>query len=361
MTVLYDSHSLCHLCYRHIPAQITVEDGARYIHKQCPEHGEFKILQDPDADFCEKLEQRTNRLYNKLLMLETTNRCQLDCPHCYHIPDNRNEDIALQQIQHQIRSAPRDINTIILAGAEPTVRKDLFDIIDCVNQDNRKAVILTNGVRLSERKFVENLMYYRVYNVLIGLNHWSYQGIDTHKKQLEGIKNCVDMNLFFHYIGYTVESYEHLQDVLKEINEFPAYNKGKKYQFRIRLGSNIGRVPNEPTAYISTNYKKVEEIVHSMGYDLVSGHDEGDDNMYHMFGYMNGHKLRIIQWPDATNIDLMQLKHAPWAQFNRQPYISNFVHQVITRDAYVNKKIPALDTLPSQYQYSITNDGDLDN
>jgi hypothetical protein len=118
-------------------------------------------------------------------------------------------------------------------------------------------------------------------------------------------------------------------------------------------------VPNEPTAYISKNYKEVEKIAKSLGQELISGHEEGDDNMYHMFGYINGHKIRIIQWPDATNIDLSQLKHSPWAKFNRQNYITNFIHQVITRDAYVNKKIPVLDSVPDEYKYSIKNDGDI--
>ena len=359
MKLLYESHSLCHICYKHLPSQITVEDGVRYINKECPEHGLFKIVQDPDAEFCERLEQRTNKLYNQILMIETTNRCQLDCPHCYHIPNNKDRDIDLAYIYNDIRTAPAQLKNIILAGAEPTVRKDLFDIIDCVHQDGRVPSILTNGVRLSERKFVENLLLYKVKNVLIGLNHWSYQGKDTHERQLEGIKNCIDIGLHFHYIGYTVESYEHLRDVLEEINSFPAYNEKKKYQFRIRLGSNIGRVPNEPTAYISKNYKEVEKIAKSLGHELISAHNEGDDNMYHMMAYMNGHKLRIIQWPDAANIDMHQLKHSPWAKFNRQGYLTNFVHQVITRDAYVNKGLPVLDRIPETYTYNEKNDGDI--
>lgn len=359
MKTLYESHSLCHVCYRHIPAQITVEDNVRYINKSCPQHGEFKIVQDPDAEFCERLEQQTNVLYNKILMLETTNRCQLACPHCYHIPDNRQQDIDLQHIYNHISTAPPAIRHIILAGAEPTVRKDVFDIIDRIRQSGRKAVILTNGVRLHEKKFVEKLQEHNTHAVLIGLNHWSYQGRDTHERQLQGIKNCIDMNLSFHYIGYTVESYEHLRDVLEEIRTFPYYNSGHKFQFRIRLGSRIGRVPTEPTAYISRNYREIEKIVRSMGRPLMSLHSMGDDNLYHMMAVMNGHILRIIQWPDATNIDLHHLRHSPWARFNGQDQITNFVHQVITRDAYVNKGLPVLDRVPEAYTYSELNDGDI--
>ena len=361
MKLLYESHSLCPICYRHLPCQIMVEDNVRYIVKECTDHGAFKIIQDPDAEFCERLEQRTNKNYNKILMVETTNRCQLECPHCYHVPNNKTNDIDLTYVYNDISTAPRELNTIVLAGAEPTVRKDLFDIIDFTWRDSRKVVILTKGVRLADGKFVDNLIQNHVHYVLIGLNHWNYQGKDTHVKQLQGIKNCVEMGLNFHYIGYTVENYDHLRDVLEEINTFPYYNpkSGKKYQFRIRLGSNIGRVPSEPTAYISKNYKEVEKMARALGHELISAHDEGDDNMYHMFAYMNGHKLRIIQWPDATNIDMRHLKHSPWAKFNRQGYLTNFVHQVITRDAYVNKQLPVLDSVPEAYTYSAKNDGDI--
>ena len=359
---LYKSHSLCHICYKHIPSEIIIENNKRFILKECPEHGEFKILQDPDAEFCSKLEQKTNKVYNNILMVETTDKCNLNCPHCYHVPNNKKPDKDLQKVFLDISSSPKQLNNLILAGAEPTVRKEIFDIVDFSKKYKKTVHFLTNGVKLSEKEFVEKSIKHKVNVVLIGLNHWDYQGVKVHEKQLQGIKNCLDLGLKIHYIGYTVETYEQLKDVLEEINTFPTYNRIRDLgiQFRIRLGSDIGRTPkDEPTAFISKNYKEIEKISKSLGHDLVSGHNEGDDNMYHMFAYMNGHKLRIIQWPDAKNIDLHHLKHSPWAQFNRQDYYSNFVHQVITRDAYVNNKLPVLDTLPKQYQYSIKNDGEI--
>lgn len=359
--LLYKSHSLCHICYRHIESEVIVEDNQRYIVKSCPEHGEFKILQDPDAEFCDKLEQKTNHVIQKVLMVETTDRCNLNCPHCYHLPKNNTEDLKLDTIYNDIKTSPKELKHIVLAGAEPTVRKDMFEILNFINKENRISHILTNGVLLSDKKFVEKLKEHETERVLIGLNHWDYQGKKVHEKQMLGISNCIELGQDIYYIGYTVENYYQLYDILKEINEFPNFKKNGQphFHFRIRLGSNIGRSPLEPTAYISKNYKTIKKMAKILGYELLSGHSEGDDNMYHMFAYMNGHKIRIIQWPDAKNIDLHHLKHSPWAKFNRQNYISNFVHQVITRDAYVNDKMPVLDKLPKQYQYSIKNDGDI--
>jgi hypothetical protein len=54
------------------------------------------------------------------------------------------------------------------------------------------------------------------------------------------------------------------------------------------------------------------------------------------------------QIPDATNILLSELQTGPFAKFYNGP-VSNFVHQVILRDAFVNLKLPQLDTVPEQY------------
>jgi hypothetical protein len=56
---------------------------------------------------------------------------------------------------------------------------------------------------------------------------------------------------------------------------------------------------------------------------------------------------------------MQQLKHSPWAKINKQGYLTNFVHQVITRDAYVNKALPVLDRVPEMYTYSEKNDADI--
>jgi hypothetical protein len=60
--------------------------------------------------------------------------------------------------------------------------------------------------------------------------------------------------------------------------------------------------------------------------------------------------LRVIQWPDVTNIDMEELNTGPWCQFYDGP-VTNFVHQVITRDAYKNNGLPKLDLSPIKYQY----------
>jgi hypothetical protein len=79
-----------------------------------------------------------------------------------------------------------------------------------------------------------------------------------------------------------------------------------------------------------------------------------DDNPYHVMLSWNGILLRLIQWPDVTNIDMEELATGPWCQFYDGP-ITNFVHQVITRDAYKNMNLPQLDLAPTKYHYRTMN------
>ena len=145
------------------------------------------------------------------------------------------------------------------------------------------------------------------------------------------------------YVGYTIEDYDHLPFILNEIKSLhhPQIN-----HYRIRCGSFIGRSSDQQRGYLSKLVKLVKDI---LGDDVIAY--RSDDNPYHVMLQWNGIILRLIQWPDVTNIDMEELATGPWCQFYDGP-VSNFVHQVITRDAFKNMSLPKLDTVPEKYQYS---------
>ena len=43
--------SLCHTCYRHIPADRVTKDDGVYLIKTCPEHGRMEELIEHDIEF----------------------------------------------------------------------------------------------------------------------------------------------------------------------------------------------------------------------------------------------------------------------------------------------------------------------
>jgi len=342
MLHIHNTVSLCDVCYKHVPAHVIEEDNLIKIVKQCQDHGEFKAVVEIDKDFYYSLEHSKDlEVFNQVLF-EVTDKCQLQCPHCYHLPDNKNTDKPIDQILEQLNQFPKTCAPM-MAGAEPTLRKDFVELVKGIcSTDYENFDLLSNGIRFSDRNFTQEVFDAGLRKVCVGLNHWSYQGKTVHAKQLAAIDNLTDIGFHLPYVGYTLESLDHLPEVLEEIDRLKDKNI---WQFRIRCGSFIGRSNDTERSYLSNLVKEIKELTPE-GCSLLGL----DDNPYHVMMNRRGALLRLIQWPDVTNIDMEELATGPWCQFYDGP-ITNFVHQVITRDIYINKKLPQLDLCPSKYHY----------
>jgi len=349
--------SLCEICYRHCEAErITKSDGVHLI-KHCPEHGTSDYLVEVDVDFYNNLMyDKTGYSIPQGIMIEVTDKCNLNCPHCYHKPDNKTQDKPIEQILWQIehRFNP-NAGAVILAGAEPTVRKDLPELIVQIKKLLKKlgrpedVCILTNGVKLSDRAWVKKIAEAGTNMVMIGMNHHSYQGMKVHEKQLKGIDNCIAEGVFVYYVGYTLEHVDHMEEVLEEIQALG----NKAWQYRIRAGSDIGRSPDEPQFFLSRHVAKIKEICERKGWTWEK--KPADDNLYHYMVNINGIPHRIIQWSDPKTIDMEQLQCGPWCDFVPGKPVTNFLHQIMLRDAVVNEGKSLHDTVSSQYQFQPEN------
>jgi organic radical activating enzyme len=329
-----------------VPAVVYEHNNKILMKKQCPEHGDIDSVVEIDTNFYYNLhtaDSSSSLVNNSAVLFEITDKCQLSCPHCYHLPDNKNVDRPIEQIVQQLKELPQDCFPYF-AGAEPTLRKDFINLIEQVSSLNFKYfATLTNGIKFADRNFAQQCFDAGLRNVLIGLNHHSYQGKKIHNKQLRGIKNILDIGYNIEYVGYTIESLDDLPDILMEIYKIHHPNI---QQYRIRCGSFIGRSSDRERSYLSNLVAKVQQILKNKA--CVSA--TADNNPYHVNLTWKDIKLRLIQWPDVSNIDLEELATGPWCQFYDGP-ITNFVHQVITRDAYINNRIDKLDLPPTKYQY----------
>lgn len=346
MLFIHKTVSICNHCYKHIPANVVEEDNVIKIIKQCPEHGIMSAIVEIDKDFYYSLRHTSEvKGYNQVLF-EVTDRCQLNCPHCYHLPDNKSTDRAINDIVCQVRDFPKEC-TPMLAGAEPTLRSDFPQLCDEIQKLGfRRLDVLTNGLRFANYSFADQCKAAGLGQLSIGLNHWSYQGKVVHEKQLRAIQTALDTGFYISYIGYTLESLDHLPDVLEEIKIVRNYSIDRIWQFRIRCGSFIGRSSDSERSYLSNLVKSVINYYGKDECEIVGL----DDNPYHVVVKWQGTSIRLIQWPDITNINMEELNVGPWCQFYQGP-ITNFVHQVITRDIYRNKNIPAPDLCPSRYHH----------
>jgi hypothetical protein len=361
MLFIHKTVSLCDQCYRHIPGNVVEENGMILLKKICPEHGEMSSIVELDPEFYYGLnhhEGRALKEFTEPLLFEVTDKCQLKCPHCYHLPDNATLDVSIPDLKRLLDKFPKTCYPM-LAGAEPTLRPDFVALCEEIKSYGfDKMLALTNGIRFSDPTFTTNSFMAGLQSVCIGLNHYTYQGKRVHTKQLRGIDNLIAQGFDITYIGYTMQSLNELPDILEEIKMLDGKMTGdQRTHYRIRCGSFIGRSSDLQRSYLSNTVNRVKELLgddvvfcnkqNSPGSWFING---ADDNPYHVIMKWGDIILRLIQWPDVTNIDMEELNTGPWCHFYEGP-ITNFVHQVITRDAYRNMKLPALDLVPEKYTY----------
>lgn len=357
-----ESVSLCHACYRHIPALKYEKDGKLCLVKVCPDHGTHHYVIENDIEFinslyCTYSVPQFN--FNHNVLIEASDRCNLNCPHCYHIPDNKIKDIDQNLLINQIYDINFDFkrqNSVLalqLAGAEPTLRNDFNDLVYNIRSEFRGLVlprVMTNGIRFEDKQFTKESKRNGLDCVCIGLNHPSYNNSDTaRKKQEAGIENCLDENLEVGYISYTMQTLEELEDILNEI--FIEKKHWTPSMFRIRHGSDIGRNPGQPRIFVSDIFKAVERWCENNEKDFKI--IEADNNIYHVMVEIEGKFLRLIQWCDEYDIDMESLRSGPWCNFVPNG-ITNFLNQIVRRNAWKNKGLILLDRPPLRYQMEIS-------
>jgi hypothetical protein len=161
---------------------------------------------------------------------------------------------------------------------------------------------------------------------------------------MEGIKNCVDLNLPIKNVSYTLETLDQLEYCLDEIQKF---GNSICNQYRIRCGADIGRYPGGPNIYMSQLVNEVKTIAYNKGWTF--SHNKNDGNRSHFAAVINNIPVKIIQWPDVKTLDLNEVQTEALADILPGKPPSPLVHQVILRDAMINKKMMLFDTIPLEY------------
>lgn len=345
MNKIHDTLSICEHCYRHTPAVLFERDKQIWLEKTCKIHGHSEHLVEPISDFYlgYKYERRKLGTY----LIDITNRCNLDCPHCYQIPDNESDDPSIDYILEIIKSWPDDGFNIAIAGAEPTMRKDLPDLLRAIRKlpgKHRKVIILSNGVYLAKEGYLDQFIDISDVSWTIGLNHPDYQGKKIHTKQIEGINNLKRMKMDIKNISYTLESLEQMEYCMNEIFEFGDTCN----QYRIRSGADVGRTPGGPKMYMSDLMHELHKLCDKNKW-TISPPPKGYGNRSHMPIVVNGTLIKIIQWPDVQTLDLKEVQTEALADLLPGKPPSPLVHQVILRDGAINKGLMLFDTIPQEY------------
>ena len=208
------SYGLCNSCNDLVKAVRVERDNQIFLVKDCPrcgitetlissDSGRYKAKAAMDKD-TESLECKLNCLQCKhpqnpgLVFLDITNRCNLNCPICinntpsmgflFEPPLDYFEKIFMALAKLEPRPA------IQLFGGEPTVRKDLFDIIKMAKRYGLRTRLVTNGLKLADEDYCRELIRLRT-TILIaydGENPETYQVLRGNAKTLDLKKQAID-------------------------------------------------------------------------------------------------------------------------------------------------------------------------
>lgn len=349
MIILDHTLSMCEQCYRHVPAVKFERDGVILLGKTCKIHGYHECVIDTDANFYR------NQQYQKRkpgsYWLDITNRCNLDCPHCYQMPDNLSVDPSIDYIVSQVKSLPDDGLPISLVGAEATTRKDLAELVLAIQSipgKSRMIMIVTNGINLGKKQYAQNFAGIENLKWTIGLNHPEYNGGVIRSKQQAGIENCVSLGLTIKNFTYTLGDLNQLEYIMDEVQSWNQL--GICDNARIQLGVDIGRVPDEhgPELYLSDLVKAAKQLSENKGWSWEVDSVQG--NRTHYLVKVNGITHRFIKWVDVKTIDFNETYSESWADMIPGKPKSPLLHQVILRDRAINNQQLLFDTLPEKYR-----------
>jgi len=286
---------ICSICYEKVPATVVAEDGKAVIRKECPEHGVTTGVVEVDLPFYRKIcalarveepflyqkgkqgKRETDPYYKhysistpdveslpyKCLMINVTHACNLQCKLCY-VPDR---DVARDWTTDQIKAAIREFPGvgISFSGGEPTLREDICELITFAREAGKYPYIVSNGIRLADREFVQKLKKAGLYLVNFsfnGLTEQSFTGIENApllEKKLEALRNVQEAGIMAQLSFTMVRGVN--DDQLRPILKFIVEHNDFIYQLRARVGAGVGRRISEKNIFLSQFIRMFAEAV----------------------------------------------------------------------------------------------------
>ena len=174
------SLGFCSECRDRVPAEYHFENGQVWFRKSCPDCGTNESLISSDAaswqakrDLWEGAPARKSVACTlncdrckinhspAMLFMDVTNRCNMDCPMCGFSLRGMGFEFNppleyFEKVLHAV-SEMRPRPVVNLFGGEPTVRDDMFDIIDIGRKYGLDMQITTNGLRLADEEYCRKL------------------------------------------------------------------------------------------------------------------------------------------------------------------------------------------------------------
>ncbi|ATZ61258.2 MAG: putative mycofactocin radical SAM maturase MftC [Firmicutes bacterium] len=136
------------------------------------------------------------------LTIMVTGECQCNCEHCLAHKMDEGVELSKNEIFDVIDQALElGVSQITFEGGEPTLRKDLTDLIEYIDKSKATSMIVTNGQHLS-KDYVKKLKEHGADYINVSIDspyrekHDEFRGVEgLFDCATEGIKNSVDVGI----------------------------------------------------------------------------------------------------------------------------------------------------------------------
>jgi 7,8-dihydro-6-hydroxymethylpterin dimethyltransferase len=281
--VIKNTKSLCPECLTVLDAEVYEDNDKIMIKKTCKEHGEFNNTYWSSSDIYKKAKKYgkvgmgienpqtiadsecpqncglcdEHESHTVLGLIDVTNRCNMKCPVCFanaavsktlYEPSYEEIRTMLQNLRN---NKPVPTPAIQYAGGEPTVRKDIVELIKLAKEEGfRHTQIATNGMRLARLPSLavdlKEAGLNTVYLQFDGITEEPYLKLRNRNMldiKLAAIENCRKANLGIVLVPTILKGVNH--DQIGDILRFAAKNIDIVRGVNFQPVSFAGRTPAE--------------------------------------------------------------------------------------------------------------------
>jgi uncharacterized radical SAM superfamily Fe-S cluster-containing enzyme len=223
--------SLCPICAKDCPAFYEEEPGGMFLVIECAEHGRFGELVEDDTSFFKEGYEREYEKALDHLVLPITYRCNLNCKYCYTLSNTSLELPEDKELDNLTAIFKTFDGNITLIGGEPTLRRDLFQLIEMAKDinRNRKISLGTNGQKLRDLRYVKRLKDSGLDFVFLSFNDIHYDESEAvYQNKMEALKNCLKMGMPV-WLQRTIDDFSQLDSL------FPVIEAYRRIVFNVTL------------------------------------------------------------------------------------------------------------------------------
>ncbi|MGQ4875864.1 MAG: radical SAM protein [Promethearchaeia archaeon] len=165
-----------------------------------------------------------NPPYLKYLMINITEKCNLNCKHCY-ITNKKHMDIPLEKLRSIIKKFYKYQGLkLILTGGEPFLYYDFIGLLEWLKNIPLQKVLLTNGTLIKNNEKILNLLKENFFEVFVSVDgleasHNDLRNANCFNDVIEGIKILLDNN-----IKVSINTMVHKKNI-KEFDELSKFLK----------------------------------------------------------------------------------------------------------------------------------------